>query len=528
MDRNYPRHSAAAQANESPPSEARLFAQALLGKTVPNPFQADADARAYREQVASLADLSPEHERRYRSLLTEEARQAHEREHLQWLAEISPRHEVQLRSLRKSEAETRHARERWSWLAEDAHALEAEWDPAKHPRRGAPPNAGWFVSTGSSDAKVASQSGASDPSRWYLPADDKGSWTGPKGDSSLRLNQPLDVDGKLVHEIEFRKGVPVLDKFAQRGKTVSIVLTGDSKTDIRNAKAAWLKLNPGKTLPRDSIFHHDLLHVVEETVTIDGKKTKVLVGKMHLVPESVNKLVFHEGSASVARKFYGGLDINVGSVKRLAKKEASLAGKANGFVARAARKIAPGKIAKGVLPFLGRNVVRAIPIVGTGLAILDFAENAEAHGVGGAAVRAVPVLGDLISAHDLGSDLAKQIRDDAEAESDAHYRALNAPVAEAWDKASQQTIETFHELAPQIQVTNVYGPNGRVDPHEVADALKDYRQQMQRADLLRVEFGDVFDFDAAASRARQELKQRLTKACQKDAPPDQRPAFLPR
>ena len=302
------------------------------------------------------------------------------------------------------------------------------------------------------------------------------------------------------------------------GKTATIILTGHSKTDIRNAKVAWQRLNPGRTLPKDAVFHHDLLHVVEETLTIDGKKTKVLIGKMQLVPTEINRMVFHEGSASVARKFYEGLNVDTASLRRLAKHEASAVTHGTTKVAKAAKRIVPGKIAKGILPLLGRNVVRAIPIFTTGLAIVEFSDNVEAHGVDGAVARAVPVLGDLISAHDLGSDLAKQIIDDANAARDETYKTANAPVTEAWHKASEQTVKAFHELAPQIQVTNTYGPSGLVDPHEVSEALKAYRDQMGSANYLKAVKGTGFNFNAAAASAKQELRTRFIDACQKGAP----------
>ena len=135
------------------------------------------------------------------------------------------------------------------------------------------------------------------------------------------------------------------------------------------------------------------------------------------------------------------------------------------------------------------------------------------------------MLGDLISAHDLGSELAKQIRDDADAASDTNLKAVNAPANEAWDKASQQTIEAFNELAPQIQVTNPYHPDGRVDPTDVVHALTVYRGAMQTANLLKSHGHKDFDFAAATARAKQELKERLTRACQK-TPPQKRGVTL--
>ena len=459
------------------------------------------------------------------------------------------------------------------WLSTVSTALEA-WDPDKHPRGGFPQNRGWFShawgaggaqkvgagskaapsyasapdslraryftvsnktpkkgtsragATASARLSAVGQQDASDPSRWYLPADDKGEWIGgQKGHGTFRLKTPLEANGKIVREIEYKNRVPVLDKFALPGKSATIVLTGDSKTDIRNAERAWKNLNPGKSLPPRSTFHHDLLHVVEETHTINGKKTKVLVGKMHLVPTKINQVVFHEGSAGVAKKFYQGLGIDVAAVKELAKAEASLAGRGSKVVAKATKKIIRGNISKGVLRFVGRNVVRAIPIAGTGLAILEFSDNVEAHGVGGAVARTIPVLGSLISAHDLGSDLAKQITDEANAAAD--LRVLNADVTEAWKKASEQTIEAFHELTPQIQVTNVRqsGQGSLVNPHEIADALRIYRNAMQRANYFKSNKVKVFDFDAEAARNKQELKESLTTACQKNAPRTQKPAL---
>lgn len=113
--------------------------------------------------------------------------------------------------------------------------------------------------------------------------------------------------------------------------------------------------------------------------------------------------------------------------------------------------------------------MRALPIIGTGLAILEFADNVEAHGVAGAVARATPVLGDLISAHDLGTDLAQQIVNDANAAADANVREINARVNEAWRKANEQTLAAFRQLSPQIRVTNErpYGQGGLVDPHEI-------------------------------------------------------------
>ena len=109
MDRNFRKESAPHGADASPPSEAWLFAQALLGKPVPSASRAQADARARREHLEWLAQISPEDARRVRGQLSEEAEAKAQRELLEWLADISPEHEVKLRSLQRAEAEARES-----------------------------------------------------------------------------------------------------------------------------------------------------------------------------------------------------------------------------------------------------------------------------------------------------------------------------------------------------------------------------------------------------------------------------------
>ena len=253
---------------------------------------------------------------------------------------------------------------------------------------------------------------------------------------------------------------------------------------------------------------------------IDGKKTKVVLGKMQLVPKKIHKTVYHQGTASVARRYYEGLGSDtMDAIKRVSKQQALLAGTGEDFVARAARKIKPGRIAKGLAPLVGRTVLRAIPLIGTGLAILEFADNVEAHGIGGAIARSTPILGDLISAHDVGTDLAKQIVDDANAKADAELKAMNAPVDQARDLANQQTLNAYRTLAPQIDVTNPpeYGTGTLVDPQEIADALNTYRIRMMNANHLRITKKKGFNYGAAAAGNLQELKQALQRASQRRA-----------
>lgn len=489
---------------DSPPSEAWLFAQLLLGRPIARMTGGDRDRQ-------------PRSDRRT----------------LEWAAQFSTRAAAKLRALEQMEEAERDAWMRASYYYEQYCLRLLEWNEGDHPRHPKGTSAGGEFAPKSGEAAAGKASApakstssktsgaaasAPDSSRWYLPASTKGEWAGEKGNSVFRLKTPIEGSGgRLVGEIEFTNGAPILDRFALPGETATIILTGDHKTDIINAEKAWRQLNPGMDLPGNSTFHHDLLHATEETIDVDGQKVKVLVGKMQLVPSSINKAVFHEGTASVAKKYYQGMGIDAKSIAEIARNESSIASQSK-VVSRASRKIKPGKIAKGLAPFVGRTVLRTIPIVSSGLAILEFAENAEAHGVGGAIVRATPVLGDLIGAHDLGSELAKEIRDEADAAESAAQISGNEPSRKAWEEADAQTIAAFNELAPQIKVTNA--PNsgdgkGLVDPDEITTALFLYRDAMQSANLKRNTGKSKVAFEAEAAQNKEQLRRRLERASQR-------------
>lgn len=457
-----------------------------------------------------------------------------EREQLEFLATFSSEHARELNRLNAHRDASRHAREQalWEHKVLGLPLPLEEWNEADHPRTGTAPNAGWFASKGGGTASGGSSRTPADPNNpahWYLPSDDKGTWTGKKGNSTFRLKKPINVDGKLVHEIPFKDNLPVLDDLTLPGKTPVIILTGDPKIDRKNAEDAWRKLNPGKDLPSGT-FHHDLLHATVETKIVDGKKTSVVVGKMRLVPTEVHESIYHEGTASAARKLYDGLGIDRKQIAEVARKEALIAGDEKAFVTKAAKKIIPNSITKKLTGFIGRNVLRAIPIISTGLAVLEFSDNVEAHGVGGAVARATPVLGDLMSAHDLGSDLAREIMDDATSAGNEHLKEINKPASDAWKKASEQTADAFKDLAPHIQVTNTYGENGLVNPHEVSDALRKYRDKMYTANYLQNHNVAGHNHAVKAAEAKKELKADLERASQKQNPPQapKRPATFGR
>jgi hypothetical protein len=116
----------------SPPSEAWLFAQAVLGKPVPSASRAEADARARREHLEWLAAISPEDARRVRGRLSEEADAKAKQELLEWVAQVSG-------------------------------VREAQWDPSQHPRapKGQPDGGQWVATGGSAGASTSPVTGAS-------------------------------------------------------------------------------------------------------------------------------------------------------------------------------------------------------------------------------------------------------------------------------------------------------------------------------------------------------------------------------
>ena len=73
MGRYFREEPAREGVGESPPTETWIFAQAVLGKPVPLPYAAEAEARAKREKLEWAAQYLPEAQRELRALLQEEA-----------------------------------------------------------------------------------------------------------------------------------------------------------------------------------------------------------------------------------------------------------------------------------------------------------------------------------------------------------------------------------------------------------------------------------------------------------------------
>lgn len=145
-------------AADAPPSEAWLFAQALLGKPIPDPAAKAKQARADRERLEWLAQISTEHEAQFRKLQSAEAEARHQRELLEWLAQISTEHAAKLRRLKAEEYDAQEAQQRWEHYYQDHSAPITEWNEVDHPRRGYGPYPGAWVGKGGGGGSSAGQS----------------------------------------------------------------------------------------------------------------------------------------------------------------------------------------------------------------------------------------------------------------------------------------------------------------------------------------------------------------------------------
>src|ERR1051325_421230 len=106
MDHNR-RTGSGMPADDSPPREAWLFAQEILGKPIPRIVGREANARAARVELERLAQFSTRHADELRKLEAAEAAARHDRQLLEWAAGISTRAEEKLRALQRKEAEER-------------------------------------------------------------------------------------------------------------------------------------------------------------------------------------------------------------------------------------------------------------------------------------------------------------------------------------------------------------------------------------------------------------------------------------
>lgn len=131
-------------AGDSPPSEAWLFAQAILGRPTPQAVRPEIKARIRRAELEKLAPLSDRHAQELRNLQAAERDARRNRELLQWAAQISTEAQEKLRAIRQVEEQQRRT---WHAIEQFAEAewFGTEWNEADHPRapQGTPSGGQW-------------------------------------------------------------------------------------------------------------------------------------------------------------------------------------------------------------------------------------------------------------------------------------------------------------------------------------------------------------------------------------------------
>ena len=364
-------------------------------------------------------------------------------------------------------------REFEDWI--EAWARYCELLPVAETRAAPPIGGRWFVGAGELGAHatlptttatvLAALPPKRQPPSGRLPRSG-GSWEGARGEGIWRPSKPMVLkDGTKIERVIYRDGKPVFDEWS-KGE-VTIAITGDPKFDQPQAIRAW-HANGGGIIPPDHMFHHDGL--ITETIRYKG--AAVTVGRMQLIPSGLNR-VPHIGSASMARDLVKGRE---NAAKQLANELNDLAIRGKGPLLKSVKRF------KSLIAKQAKRIGRIIPLVGGVLVILDFKENAEAHGIGGAVIRGTPLLGDIVSLYDVVSDLADQIKSDAEREEESHRERVNRTVNQARQAAAEVTRKTFEELAGQLRVTNPY-----FDAQSLKAPLEEHFETVRSLIWLRLE-----------------------------------------
>ncbi len=334
----------------------------------------------------------------------------------------------------------------------------------------------------------------------------KGNWIkGAEGNGVLELANPIMLDnGAKVTHVEFMNDYPILDPWALPDEDVVIAITGDNKLDQREARA--MREQTRGSLTKGYTYHHD--GNFTELAKHRGKK--VFAGRMQAVPAALNGLLPHNGSSALARA--------LGVSKDIAREVNELARRGKGPLIKMQRRIAT-TIARRVSKF-----GKAIPIFGGLITLYFFAEEVEAHGLGGALVRATPLLGDIVTAYDVGSEIAAQIEQQAEEDLKGAYRAVNDAVTIAHVAAQKATADAFNEIGGRLRITKRY-----IQPDEVLDALREplaefygevFTIQMRKREA-RTEGARPSDADIEnrIRSATEKLEQRLKAGLQEPSPP---------
>lgn len=159
------------------PNAAKRFADALLGRTT-----------SYDVRIADADDgvvAGPLKTKRTRLI-----------EHFRWLTAIMPsRAGLYQQQLEQRLAEEESAPSESSTFA--ALLLEGEWDASKHPRRGTPPNGGWFAAKGTGTTATGGVGAASGKGLRVAPVNFKSGIPKPpvnKGTLNDLVNRQREID----------------------------------------------------------------------------------------------------------------------------------------------------------------------------------------------------------------------------------------------------------------------------------------------------------------------------------------------
>jgi hypothetical protein len=167
-------------AGDSPPSEAWLFAQTILGRPIPRVVTPTIKARTSRAELERLAQFSFKHAQVLHRVEAAQRDARHNRELLEWAAQVSPGAHEKLRAINQDEVKERRA---WHAieLFTEADPLITEWNETDHPRapKGTPIGGQWIekggggggTSTGAgrpASSKGSSASGAHGPNPHML------------------------------------------------------------------------------------------------------------------------------------------------------------------------------------------------------------------------------------------------------------------------------------------------------------------------------------------------------------------------
>lgn len=319
------------------------------------------------------------------------------------------------------------------------------------------------------------------------PASGSGTWDG----NVWKPSQPIKIpNGPTVKQIPFKNGMP---DFTQWSKFNSeIVFTGDSVADKAAAIAKWNEANPLKPLPADYVWHHDP-HSLQKFKLADG--TIVVKGNLQLVPEPLNR-IGHVGGNAVARGIRDAQGIAADEYTKLAKaanEGTEALTRVKGGLAKALSTV--GKIGKA-----------GLPVVGGILFVFNFEQDVKAHGMAGAVARATPLLGDVMTAYDLGSALADEIVSTALAAEAAEDQVRNGATDFARLAARAAMSNAMNRMLTTVRVPNP----SILDQNAIRDAFQAFYDSVlsARLNLINRQLTDA-EFDQRVQALEGELERSL-------------------